>query len=279
MRLETVLAGGLWRTSLDGSQLENAILNLSVNARDAMPDGGRVTIETANAHLDDEYAAAHVGIAAGQYVLIAVTDTGIGMTAETASKVFEPFFTTKPAGQGTGLGLSQVFGFVKQSGGHIKIYSELGQGTTVKMYFPRYFGKAEMESYDAPNVVVPLGSADTVILVVEDEPKVRQFTVDMLRELGYTVMSADSAESALAVLRAGTDISLLFTDIVMPGANGRKLAEEALKLRPELPVLFTTGYTKNAIVHNGVLDDGVQLISKPFTLEQLALKVSTVLKR
>jgi len=280
VRLETVLSGGLWRIHADRNQLESVILNLAVNGRDAMgalADGGRLTIETANAHLDERYAAEHLGVAAGQYVLIAVSDTGSGMPPEVMAKAFDPFFTTKEVGRGTGLGLSQVYGFIKQSGGHVKIYSEVGEGTTVKVYLPRL---VHLPVEDAPTPVaapLPRGDHKEVVLVVEDEPAVRQFSVDALGELGYRVLEADGAAAALKILDAHPEISLLFTDVVMPDVNGRKLAEEALRRRPGLKVLFTTGYTRNAVVHNGVLDVGVHLIGKPFTLEDLAVRVREAL--
>jgi PAS domain S-box-containing protein len=278
IRLETVLAGGLWRIHADPNQLENIILNLAVNARDAMPEGGRLTIETQNAHLDERYAAAHPGIASGQYVLIAVSDTGAGMAADVIEKAFDPFFTTKPVGKGTGLGLSQVYGFVKQSGGHVKIYSELGQGTTIKIYLPRLIGAAPGHDVRAVPADLPTGDAVEVVLVVEDEPSVRQFSVEALMELGYRVLEADGAAAALRLLDMHPEIMLLFTDIVMPEVNGAKLAEEARRRRPDLKVLFTTGYTRNAVVHNGVLDAGVEMIGKPFTLEELATKIRTILE-
>jgi PAS domain S-box-containing protein len=277
IRLETVLAGGLWRTYADPNGLENVILNLAVNARDAMPEGGRLTIETGNAHLDDRYAAAHFGVSPGQYVLIAVTDSGTGMPAEIVAKAFDPFFTTKEVGKGTGLGLSQVYGFVKQSRGHVKIYSEPGQGTTIKIYLPRLVGGAQETTEEDAVAEVLLGDTQEIVLVVEDEPAMRQFSVDALVELGYRVLEADGAASALRLLDAHPNIALLFTDVVMPEVNGRKLAEEARRRRPGLKVLFTTGYTRNAVVHNGVLDPGVELIGKPFTLDELAAKVRAVI--
>jgi signal transduction histidine kinase len=278
VHLETILAGGLWRTHADASELENAILNLAINARDAMPDGGRLTIETANCHLDDDYSAEHIDVSAGQYVLVAVTDDGSGMPADVIAKAFDPFFTTKGVGKGTGLGLSQVHGFVKQSGGHIKIYSEIGQGTTVKIYLPRFFGRDEPAATKAmSSQTIPLGDTSETILVVEDEDRARQVTVDSLRELGYSVRHADGGAAALRILDEASNISLLFTDIVMPDMNGRKLADEATRRHPELKVLYTSGYTRNAIVHNGVVDPDVQLISKPFTLDQLARKVRSVM--
>jgi PAS domain S-box-containing protein len=277
VRLETVLASGLWRTHADPNQLENVILNLAVNARDAMPDGGRLTIETQNAHLDARYVAAHLGTAPGQYVLVAVTDTGTGMPEEVIAKAFDPFFTTKEVGKGTGLGLSQVYGFVKQTGGHVKIYSERGQGTTVKVYLPRLLTEDPAIAGKDDLAEMPLGEAQEVVLVVEDEPAVRQFSVDALSELGYRVLEADGAAAALRLLDSHPEIALLFTDVVMPEVNGAKLAMEARRLRPDLRILFTTGYTRNAVVHNGVLDPGVELIGKPFSIEELAAKVRDVL--
>ncbi|WP_342658595.1 PAS domain S-box protein [Sphingomonas sp. NY01] len=278
VRLETVLAGGIWPTHVDPNQLENVILNLAINARDAMPEGGRVTIETQNAHLDSRYVASQMGVAAGHYVLIAVSDTGTGMPPEVIAKAFDPFFTTKGVGKGTGLGLSQVYGFVKQSGGHVKIYSEPGEGTTVKVYLPRLIGAEAEPASLADDRDLPLGEQEEVILVVEDEPSVRQFSVEALTELGYRVIEADSAAAALRLLDANPDIALLFTDVVMPEVNGARLAEEVRRRRPDLRVLFTTGYTRNAVVHNGVLDPGVELIGKPFTIEELAAKVREVLE-
>jgi signal transduction histidine kinase/CheY-like chemotaxis protein len=273
-RIETVLAGGLWRAYVDPNQLENVILNLAVNGRDAMPEGGKLTIEAANASLDDNYVAGHTGVQAGQYVMLAVTDTGVGMSPDVAAKAFEPFFTTKKTGVGTGLGLSQVYGFVKQSGGHVKIYSEPGEGTTIKVYLPRYFG-AEVPARPASDrSALPTNDGSVSVLVVEDEEGVRRYSTDALRDLGYRVLEADGGKAALEVLDADPEISILFTDVVMPEINGRRLAEAALARRPSLKVLFTTGYTRNAIVHNGMLDPGVNLLSKPFTLDELARKIA-----
>ncbi|MFG6462559.1 PAS domain-containing protein [Roseateles sp. DXS20W] len=280
IRLETVQAGGLWRTHADPNQLESAILNLAVNGRDAMDDvagDARLTIETANCHLDERYVAEHPGLQPGQYVMIAVTDTGTGMPPEVVAKAFDPFFTTKEVGRGTGLGLSQVYGFVKQSGGHVRIYSELGQGTTVKLYMPRLLGAYDDRAGGAAEAVIPQGDGRELVLVVEDEAVVRQMSVEALQELGYGVLEADGAEAALKLLDSHPDIALLFTDVVMPGLNGRKLGDEARRRRPALKVLFTTGYTRNAVVHNGVLDPGVHLIGKPFTLEELGTRVRQVL--
>ncbi len=276
IRVETVLAAGLWKTFADSAQIENVIVNLAVNARDAMAEGGRLTIETGNVFLDDNYGARH-DAKPGQYVLLAITDTGTGMPQAVIDKAFDPFFTTKGVGLGTGLGLSQVFGFVKQSNGHIKIYSEVGQGTTIKIYLPRYYGKEEVRS-DA-DVAPPLmpSVGQECILVVEDDEGVRGLTVDALRELGYVVLPAAAAPEALTLLDKHPEIALLLTDVVMPDTNGRKLAEEATRRRPGLKVLYMTGFTRNAVVHNGMLDPGVNLIGKPFTLDQLASKVRSVL--
>ncbi len=279
-RLECVLAGGLWQAFVDPAQLEHCLLNLAVNARDAMPEGGRLTIETANAELDFRYVRQHDDVEEGQYVLICVSDTGHGMPPEVIERAFDPFYTTKGVGKGTGLGLSQVYGFVKQSSGHVKIYSEVDQGTTVKIYLPRYVSQPAALSAVAGTPVTPPPSsrAGEVVLVVEDEAAVRQMTVEALRELGYTVVHAADAQQAWEHLSVQPRIDLLLTDIVMPGTNGRVLADKAVALRPELKVLYTTGYTRNAVVHNGVLDAGVAFLPKPFTIEQLALKVQAVLR-
>jgi signal transduction histidine kinase/CheY-like chemotaxis protein len=274
--VETVLAGGLWRTHADPSQLESAILNLAVNSRDAMPGGGRLTIETANASLDEAYAAQHLEVPPGQYVLLAVSDTGQGMPAEVISKAFEPFFTTKGVGKGTGLGLSQVLGFVKQSGGHVKIYSEPNHGTTVKIYLPRFKGIAE-ELLPVPVEEARTGQRHEVVLVVEDEERMLQLSCDAFKELGYTVLHAAGPIAALKVIDAHPEITLLFTDVVMPEMNGRQLAREATLRLPKLKVLYTTGFSRNAVIHNGVLDHDVNFISKPFTIEQLAAKARAVL--
>jgi CheY-like chemotaxis protein len=217
-----------------------------------------------------------VEVPPGQYVLIAITDTGIGMTPDQISKAFEPFFTTKSAAGGSGLGLAQVYGFAKQSGGHARIYSEPGRGTSVKLYLPRASGVAELAKA-VPSDAAPLGNARQTVLVVENEPRVRHLTIAGLRELGYTVLEAEDGEAALKLLDAYAEIALLFTDVVMPKMDGRKLATEALRRRPNLKVLFTTGFTKNAIIHGGVLDPDTNFIAKPFTLEDLARKVSEVL--
>jgi signal transduction histidine kinase len=275
--LETVLAGGLWRTMVDANQLENALLNLAVNARDAMPQGGRLTVETANTYLDDAYAAQHEDVTAGQYIMVAVSDTGTGMDRETLSRVFEPFFTTKDVGHGTGLGLSQVYGFIKQSQGHVKLYSEPGQGTVAKLYLPRLLGETAEVEMQAAQLDIPAGRGE-LILVVEDEAAVREHSVASLRELGYRVMAAGDGRSALRLLEREPAIRLLFTDVGLPGGmSGRQLADAARISRPDLKVLYTTGYARNAIVHGGVLDPGTQLLPKPFSHAALAAKIRAVL--
>lgn len=277
VQLETVLAGGVWRVNADRAELEQAILNVCVNARDAMPNGGKLTVECANAHLDEAYAATNIDVTAGQYALIAITDTGAGMDAATRAKAFEPFFTTKDIGKGTGLGLSQVHGFLKQSGGHAAIYSEIGVGTTVKLYLPRTH-LAEIEGVAAPaEEAESRGDPATIILVVEDDERVRLLSVASLRELGYTVLHAHDGASALQVLEGHPGTALLFTDVVMPGMSGKQLADAARAKHPALKVLYTTGYTQNAIVHNGVLDADARLLLKPYALNDLARKVRSVL--
>ena len=276
IQIETVTAAGLWTVHADSQQLENAILNIALNGRDAMPDGGKLTIETANAHLDDAYCAHNPEVQPGQFAMIAITDNGVGMPPEVAARAFDPFFTTKATGKGTGLGLSQVYGFIKQSSGHIKVYSEPSAGTTVKIYLPRLVGDAT-EIKRAIAVPMRTGNRNEIILVVEDDPLMRRLATESLHELGYTVFDCDGAANALATLDRVADVKLLFTDVVMPDTNGKKLADEAVRRRPGLKVLFTTGYTANAVVHGGVLDTGVNFISKPFTLDQLAAKVRAVL--
>jgi PAS domain S-box-containing protein len=275
IRVDTALVPSLWKAHADPSQLENLVLNLAVNARDAMPAGGKLTIETANVDIGRDQAREYE-VKSGQYVLIAVSDTGSGMTPEVMAKAFDPFFTTKSVGKGTGLGLSQVFGFVRQSGGHVKIYSEVGIGTTVKVYLPRFYGDetpVQQKVAEAPRG----GRPDEIILVVEDEERVRNYSTEALRDLGYTVIHASNGPDALRLIEAGQDVTLLFTDVVMPEMTGRTLADHALKLLPGLKVLFTTGYTRNAVVHNGVLDPGTNFLPKPFAIDQLAAKVRSVL--
>ncbi len=275
--VETVTGAGLWRAHADPNQLEIAIINLAVNARDAMPDGGRLTIETANVHLDERYATAQAEVVPGQYIMVAVTDNGSGMSPDIVAKAFDPFFTTKDIGHGTGLGLSQVYGFAKQSRGHVKIYSELGEGTTVKLYLPRIHVDAdELQVEEAQDVVG--GALKEVILVVEDDEDVRSYSVETLRELGYTVLEAPTGHAGLLMLESCPEIDVLFTDVGLPGGmNGRQLVEEARRRRANLKVLFTTGYARNAIVHDGRVDPGVELITKPFTRAQLGEKLRDIL--
>ncbi len=276
--IETVLAGGIWWVSADANQLESAILNLAVNARDAVPSGGKLTIETANVFLDEAYAAASGELIPGQYAMIAVSDTGAGMTPEVISRAFEPFFTTKASGKGTGLGLSSVYGFVKQSGGHVKIYSEPGEGTTVKLYLPRLAGEPPADGI-AESRRLPERAARETILLVEDNDDVRAHAGEILTELGYRILTARDGPTALTLLGTSADVRLLFTDVGLPGPiDGRQLADEARRRRPDLKVLFTTGYARNAIVHQGRLDPGVDLITKPFTYAGLAQKVRQVLE-
>jgi CheY-like chemotaxis protein len=274
--VEIVRGGGLWIAEVDPGQLEGALLNLAINARDAMPGGGRLTIETANARLDDSYAATHGEVIAGQYAVISVSDTGTGMTPEVLERAFDPFFTTKDVGRGSGLGLSMVYGFVKQSGGHAKIYSEVGEGTTVKLYFPRVHDGVESGAESSVPVEI-LGGTEH-ILVVEDDEMVRSHLVAQLEGLGYRVTSANEGPAALALLRAHQNVDMLFTDVVMPGGmNGRELADACRAMRPGLKVLFTSGYSENAIVHQGRLDHGVHLLGKPYRRQDLAAKVRKVL--
>ncbi len=275
IEIETIVGGGLWNTLVDPNQIENAILNLAINARDAMPTGGKLTIETSNASLDDEYVRQHEDLKRGQYVLVAVTDTGAGIPTDVLESVFEPFFSTKPEGKGTGLGLSMVHGLVKQSGGHIKIYSEVGEGTTVKFYLPRAVAAEDVLVEESAAAV--RGGSET-ILVVEDDDEVRETAVSLLSELGYRVVKARDAQSALAVVESGMPLDLIFTDVVMPGpVRSPELARKAKERLPHVGVLFTSGYTENAIVHHGRLDPGVELLSKPYTREALARKVRHVL--
>jgi len=272
-----VETAGLWPAMADPAQLEAAVLNLALNARDAMPGGGRLTIELGNKVLDEEYARDHAEVVPGDYALVAVSDTGHGMTPEVVARVFEPFFTTKPDGKGTGLGLAMVFGFVKQSGGHVKVYSEPGEGTTVKIYLPRAVGAVAAAPRIGAPVELPRGTG--TVLVVEDEAAVREIACAILTDLGYRVLEAADGEEALLVFGANTaSVDLLLTDVVLPGkVRGRELSERVRMVRPEVKVLFMSGYTENSIVHHGRLDDGVQLIGKPFKREQLARKVAEVL--
>jgi PAS domain S-box-containing protein len=277
IEIQTVVGAGLWRVEIDPNQLESALLNLALNARDAMPEGGKLTIETANTFIDELYVAKTGEIAVGQYVMLAVSDTGVGMSPDVLARVFEPFFTTKPVGQGSGLGLPQVYGFVKQSGGHIKVYSETGSGTTVKIYLPRLSRDVEEEAEPVEAEPLVDGSHDETVLVVEDEAAVREYSCEILRELGYRVLEARDGNQALVVLEREPNINVLFTDVGLPGMTGKELADKAREMRPGLKVLFTTGYARNAIVHHGRLDPGVQLLVKPFTYEALAARIRGIL--
>jgi PAS domain S-box-containing protein len=275
--IETVLGAGLWRVEVDSNELEAALLNLAVNARDAMPEGGKLTIETSNTYIDEAYATEQVEVIPGQYVAICVSDTGCGMTPATLAQAFEPFFTTKPVGKGTGLGLSQVYGFIKQSRGHVKIYSEVGQGTTIKLYLPRLLVEAAASDVAEFSLPAEAATGETV-LVLEDDADVRAYSVEILREMGYQVIEAHDGPSALRLLERQPKVDLLFSDVVLPGGlTGAQVGEKARALRPELKILFTTGYARNAIIHQGRLDRGVHLITKPFSLNELAAKVRDVL--
>jgi PAS domain S-box-containing protein len=278
IEVEAVGSAGVWPVEVDAHQLEAALLNLAVNARDAMPDGGKLTIETSNAFLDQDYCSANPEVMPGQYAMIAVSDNGTGMTKHVADRAFEPFFSTKGAGQGTGLGLSQVYGFIKQSSGHIKIYSEVGEGTSVKIYLPRLWEEIDRNDEERQAADAVEGPGHETVLVVEDDRDVRAYLVELLRDLNYRVLSAHDAVSALGLIEeSDIRIDLLLTDVVLPGMNGRQLAEQAKNRRPNLTVLFTTGYSRNAIVHQGRLDPGVAMIQKPITQDALAARIRDLL--
>jgi CheY-like chemotaxis protein len=276
IEIETVRGAGLWQIEVDPAELESAIINLSINARDAMPAGGKITIETGNAFLDDAYCERFEELTPGQYVLIAVSDEGVGMPADVAERAFDPFFTTKEPGLGTGLGLSQVYGFVRQSGGHIQIYSEIGIGTTVKIYLPRSFALGRDDADSRPDEI-PQGNGES-ILIVEDDEGVRNYLFELLSELKYRVRAASGGEAARVMIDdPSLRIDLLLTDVVMPGMNGRQLADTAVAKRPGLRILFMTGYSGNAIVHQGRLDPGVSLIQKPVSEHNLATRLRSML--
>ncbi len=263
IEVQTVGSAGLWSIEADTNHLESAIINLGINARDAMPDGGKLTVEAVNVLADEDYCRVNPELSPGQYVIVCVTDTGTGMTADVLNHAFEPFFTTKEPGQGTGLGLSQVYGFVKQSGGHVKIYSEVGQGTSIRMYFPRYHGDARPVESDADEFR-PEGEKLETILVVEDDADLRAYVSELLRDLNYRVVPASSAQAALTILlQEEPKVDLLLTDVVMPGINGRELGRRAQQIRPGIKILYMTGYSRNAVVHQGRLDEGVELLEKP----------------
>nr|WP_245214338.1 PAS domain-containing protein [Pararoseomonas indoligenes] len=277
IEVETVLAVGLWPTLCDPHQLENAILNLAINARDAMPGGGRLTIETANSWIDDR-AARERDMTPGQYVTLCVTDTGTGMPPEVVARAFDPFFTTKPVGQGTGLGLSMIYGFARQSGGQVRIYSELGQGTTMRLYLPRHWGEVE-EQEAASHGVPPRAGRGETVLVVDDEPTVRMLVMEVLEELGYAALEASDGTSALKVLRSDSRLDLLITDVGLPGGmNGRQVADAARELRPGLRVLFITGYAENAAIGNGHLAPGMHVLTKPFPMKVLATRIKAIIE-
>jgi CheY-like chemotaxis protein len=275
----TLLAKDLGRTKADPGQVEQVILNLAVNARDAMLNGGKLTIETANIELDENYARSHIGVTPGHYVMLSVSDTGVGIAREVKERIFEPFFTTKEKGKGTGLGLSTVFGIIQQSGGNIWVYSEPGLGTTFKIYLPRI--EEDTESLNPSAVSTKSLQGSETILLVEDEEMVRKLACTILQKNGYKVLEAPNGEEALCIVQGqnGNPIQLMVTDVVMPGMSGRQLADRVERLRPEMKILYISGYTDNAIVHHGVLEKGVNYIQKPFTIEGLARKVREVLDK
>jgi PAS domain S-box-containing protein len=278
IEVEAVGSGGLWRVEVDPNEFESALLNLAINARDAMSDGGKLTIEASNTFLDQNYCRANPEVMPGQYVMVAVTDNGAGMTKDVLDRAFEPFFSTKPVDAGTGLGLSQVYGFIKQSGGHVKIYSEHGEGTTVKIYLPRYTGEARPDSQDDSESAEVEGRIGETILIVEDDPDVRAYLVEALRDLNYRTLSAPEASAALRIIeQKEARIDLLLSDVVLPGMNGRELMAQAHRHRPELKVLFMTGYSRNAIVHQGRLDPGIEMIQKPMSQRDLAGRIRDML--
>ncbi|NEU14956.1 response regulator [Methylobacterium sp. BTF04] len=276
--IEVVGTSGIWGTLVDPHQLENALLNLCINARDAMPDGGRITIETANRWLD-ERAARHQDMPEGQYLALSVTDTGTGMPPEVIARVFEPFFTTKPLGEGTGLGLSMIYGFAKQSGGQVRIYSEVGKGTTVSIYLPRHYGEIDKENGEAAVATLPRSVQGETVLVVDDEPTVRMLLVDILEDLGYTAIEAGDSVAGLKVLRSDVRIDLLVTDVGLPGGmNGRQMADAARVSRPDLKVLFITGYAENSVVGNGHLAPGMAILTKPFAIDTMAARIRSMIE-
>jgi PAS domain S-box-containing protein len=279
IEVQTVGSAGLWSIEADTNHLESAIINLGINARDAMPDGGKLTVEAVNVLADEDYCRVNPELSPGQYVIVCVTDSGTGMTADVINHAFEPFFTTKEPGQGTGLGLSQVYGFVKQSGGHVKIYSEVGQGTSIRMYFPRYHGDARPVDSDSDELR-PEGEKLETILVVEDDADLRAYVSELLRDLNYRVVPASSAQAALTILlQEEPKVDLLLTDVVMPGINGRELGRRAQQIRPGIKILYMTGYSRNAVVHQGRLDEGVELLEKPISQAKLALRLREMLDR
>src|SRR5688572_19685136 len=275
--VESVAAAGLWPTSVDANQLENALLNLCINARDAMPDGGRLTIETANKWVDASTAKQR-GLDEGQYVTVCVSDTGVGIDRDMLDKVFEPFFTTKPMGEGTGLGLSMVYGFARQSHGHVRIYSEVGQGTMVCLYLPRHFGKVEIAEARATADAPQLGSGGKSVLIIDDEPVIRMLVVDALEEMGFDCAEAGDGPEGLAILERAERLDLLITDVGLPGGlNGRQVADRARELRPDLKVLFITGYAENAALNHGHIGPGTRVLTKPFSVSELTSRIESLL--
>ncbi|MFC5555997.1 ATP-binding protein, partial [Methylobacterium iners] len=276
--IEVVGTSGIWTVLVDPPQLENALLNLCINARDAMPEGGRITIETANKWMDDRAARQH-DMPEGQYLSLSVTDTGTGMSPEVVARVFEPFFTTKPLGQGTGLGLSMIYGFVQQSGGQVRIYSELGKGTTVCLYLPRHYGQADEDAGPTNLATLPRSEQGETVLIVDDEPTVRMLITDILADLGYTAIEAGDSAAGLKVLQSDVRIDLLITDVGLPGGmNGRQMADAARATRSDLRVLFITGYAENAAVGNGHLAPGMAVLTKPFAIETMAARIRSIIE-
>ena len=275
--LEMQLSGQLWTAEADPNQLESALLNLALNARDAMPDGGRLVVETRNRHLDNVFTAAYGTLTPGDYVELNVSDTGCGMPENVISRAFDPFFTTKPIGQGTGLGLSMIYGFARQSRGHVIIHSEVGKGTTVSLFLPRFVGEVTADSPQDP-ALLPFANAGECVLIVEDDPAVRVLVSQVLSELGYAFVEAGDAHSALPIIESGQRIDLMISDVGLPGMNGRQLAEIGRQIRPDLRVLFITGYAEHAAVRGGFLDPGMQLITKPFTFDLLTAKVREMIQ-
>jgi nitrogen-specific signal transduction histidine kinase/CheY-like chemotaxis protein len=277
IRLKTVAAADLWPALVDASQLENALLNLCINARDAMPDGGSITVETANRTLDAESARVRE-MPEGQYLCLSVADTGTGMSAEVIAKAFDPFFTTKPLGQGTGLGLSMIYGFTKQSGGQVRVQSTVGQGTTMCVYLPRYVGETQRNHDDTQSSATPHAKAGETILIVDDEPTVRTLLKDVLNDLGYNLLEAADSVEGLEALRSSAHIDLLITDVGLPGGmNGRQMADAGRQIRPKLKTLFITGYAENSVIGNGQLGPGMQVLTKPFAVDTLVSRVNGLL--
>ena len=278
IEVEVVAAAGLWPSLIDPNQLENALLNLCINARDAMPDGGRLTVETCNRWLD-ERSARDRDMLRGQYVSLCVSDTGTGMTPEVMSRAFDPFFTTKPMGEGTGLGLSMIHGFARQSGGQVRIYSELGQGSMVCLYLPRHHTTAAVENDRDDMVDMPRAEPGETVLVVDDEPTIRILVREVLEDLGYAAIEAEDGPSGLKILQSAARIDLLITDVGLPrGMNGRQLADAGRLHRPDLKVLFITGYAENAAVGNGHLQPGMHVLTKPFAMDALASRIRDITK-